>query len=163
MDTEGRFWRRRAPPSGASQLVVPGWERQDMFRRFTFCRPFRCFPNSLPSTGPGLLAGVASLCLFLPDIIYGLSGPEVSLPAKGPHGTCRCRPPMGSGGYGYVGHVTTTKGNRYVLAMVDCFSRWTAACPLPDKTALVMADALFQHVVCRFGMPSVIHSDQGRE
>ena len=34
MDTEGRLWRRRAPPSGASQLVVPHDERQDMIRRF---------------------------------------------------------------------------------------------------------------------------------
>ena len=41
--------------------------------------------------------------------------------------------------------------------MVDCFSRWTEACPLPDKTAHSVADA------CRFGMPIVIHSDQGRE
>ena len=57
--------------------------------------------------------------------------------------------------------VTTTRGNRYVLIMVDCFSRWTEACPLPDKTAHSVADAFF--VVCRFGMPSVIHSDQGRE
>ena len=32
--------------------------------------------------------------------------------------------------------VTSAKGNRYVLVMVDCFSRWTEACPLPDKTAL---------------------------
>ena len=34
VDTEGRLWRRQAPPSGASQLVVPGRERQDMIRRF---------------------------------------------------------------------------------------------------------------------------------
>ena len=34
VDMEGRLWRRRAPPSGASQLVVPGRERQDMIRRF---------------------------------------------------------------------------------------------------------------------------------
>ena len=59
--------------------------------------------------------------------------------------------------------VTTAKGNRYVLVMVDCFSRLTEACPLPDNTALSVADAFFQHIVCRFGMPSVIHSDQGRE
>ena len=58
--------------------------------------------------------------------------------------------------------VTTVKGNRYVLVM-DCFSRWTEACPLPDKTALAVADAFFQHIVCRFGMPMVIHLDQGRE
>ena len=59
--------------------------------------------------------------------------------------------------------VTTAKGNRYVLVMVYCFSRWTEACPLPDETALTVADAFFQHIVCRFGMPMVIHSDQGRE
>ena len=53
--------------------------------------------------------------------------------------------------------------NQYVLVMVDCFSRWTEACPLPNKTALAVADAFFQLIVCRFGMPAVIHSDQGRE
>ena len=59
--------------------------------------------------------------------------------------------------------VTTLKGNRYVLVMVNCFSQWTEACPLPNKMALAVADAFFQHIVCRFGMASVIHSDQGRE
>ena len=59
--------------------------------------------------------------------------------------------------------VTTTRGNRYVLVMVDCFSRWTEACPLPDKTAQSVADAFFSQIVCHFGMPIVIHSDQGRE
>ena len=38
--------------------------------------------------------------------------------------------------------VTTAKGNQYALVMVDCFSRWTEACPLPDKTALSVVDAL---------------------
>ena len=59
--------------------------------------------------------------------------------------------------------ITFTKWNRYVLLMVDCFSRRTEACPLPDKTAISVADAFFSNIVCRFGMPSVIHSDQGRE
>ena len=36
--------------------------------------------------------------------------------------------------------ITSAKGNRYVLAMVDCSSRWTEACPLPDKTAISLAD-----------------------
>ena len=47
--------------------------------------------------------------------------------------------------------------------MVDCFTRWTEAFPLPDKTAQSVADAFFNQIVCRFGMPSVIHSDQGWE
>ena len=59
--------------------------------------------------------------------------------------------------------VKAAKGNWYVLVMVDCFSRWTEACPLSDKTALSVVDAFFQHIICRFGMPSVIHLDQGRE
>ena len=94
--------------------------------------------------------------------MYDLPGTKVTMPAESTDGV--------------VGHrwervamdlldmsVTTTRGNRYVLVMVDCFSRWTEACPLPDKTAHSVADAFFNQVVCRFGMPSVIHSDQGRE
>ena len=34
IDTDGRLWRRRAPPSGGSQLVVPRSECQSMIRRF---------------------------------------------------------------------------------------------------------------------------------
>ena len=34
---------------------------------------------------------------------------------------------------------------------------------MPDKTAVSVADAFFSSIVCRFGMPSVIYSDQGRE
>ena len=34
VDSEGRLWRGRAPPSEASQLVVPIRERQDLIRRF---------------------------------------------------------------------------------------------------------------------------------
>ena len=59
--------------------------------------------------------------------------------------------------------VTMPKGNHFVLVMVHCFSRWIEACPLPNKTALAIADAFFQLIVCRFRMPAVIHSDQGRE
>ena len=45
----------------------------------------------------------------------------------------------------------------------DCFSRWAEAYLLPSKTAVAVADACFQLIICRFGMPAVIHSDQGRE
>ena len=39
--------------------------------------------------------------------------------------------------------VTTEKGNQYVLVIVDCFSRWTDACPLPNKTAVDVVDEFF--------------------
>ena len=34
IDTEGRLWRRRAPPAEGSQLVVPQSEWREMIRRF---------------------------------------------------------------------------------------------------------------------------------
>ena len=69
---------------------------------------------------------------------------------------------MGSGVHGYSEHVNYDPKRQPVRpGLVD--SRWTEACPLPNKTALAVADAFFQLIVCRFGMPSVIHSDQGRE
>ena len=77
------------------------------------------------------------------DVRSYLASCAVCLARKSP---CPRRAPMG---HVDVGH--------------DCFSRWTEACPLPDKTALAVADAFCQHIVCRFGMPSVIHSDQGQE
>ena len=79
VDTEGRLWHRRAPSSGASQLVVPSLERYDMICRFHDSLSAGYFPNGLSSTGPGLLAGDASRCSFLPGIMYGLPGPEVPL------------------------------------------------------------------------------------
>ena len=167
VDTEGRLWCHRAPPSGASQLVVPGREHQDMIRRFH------------DSLFAGHLA-VSQTVYRLQDRVYWpglcqdvhsyLASCTVCLARKSP---CPRRAPIG---HVDVGHrcdrvamdlldmsFTTPKGNRYVLVMVDCFSRWTEACPLRDKTALAVADAFFQHIVCRFGMLSVIHSDQGRE
>ena len=59
--------------------------------------------------------------------------------------------------------VTTDKDNRYVLVIVDCFSRMDGVCLLPIKMAVAVADAFFQLIICQFGMPAVIHSDQGRE
>ena len=44
--------------------------------------------------------------------------------------------------------VTMNKGNLFVLIIVDCFTRWTEACLLPNKTALAVADAFFQLIVC---------------
>ena len=133
IDMDGRLWRRRTPPSGASQLVVPLSERRDMIGRFH----------------DSLFAGH----LGVSRTVFRLQS----------HGTCYSESSMGSSGDLLDLLVTSAKGNRYVLVMVDCFSRWTEACPLPDKTALSVVDTFFQYFVCRFGMPSVIHSDQGRE
>ena len=141
VDMEGRLWRRRAPP---------GRERQQMISRFH------------DSLFAGHL-GVSRTVYRLQDRVYWpglrhnvrsyISSCTVCLARKSP---CPRRAPMG---HVDVGH----RWDRVAMDLLDCFSRWTEAFPLPDKTALAVADAFFQHIVCRFDMPSVIHLDQGRE
>ena len=161
IDSDGRLWHWRAPPATTLQLVVPSSERNhnSIFARHlgvsrTVCRLLdRVY-------WPGLREDVRSY----------LASCSVCLARKSP---CPRRAPMG---HVSVGHrwdwvamdilalsVTTNKGNRYVLVIVDCFSRWTEACPLTNKTAVAAADAFFQLIICQFGMPAVIHSNQGRE
>lgn len=57
----------------------------------------------------------------------------------------------------------TEKGNQYIMVVGDYFSKWTEAYPLPDHTAQTVADTLVCEFICRFGTPTRIHTDQGRE
>ena len=57
---------------------------------------------------------------------------------------------------------TTESGNKYILVIVDYFTKWVEAFPLPNQGAKTVADKLVNEVVCRFGIPLIIHSDQGR-
>ena len=167
IDSLGRLWRRRSPPSVGSQLVVPVQKRQDFIKQFH---------DSLFAGHLGITRTVFRLLdrVYWPglrrDVQTYIKSCTICIARKSP---CPRKVPMG---HVEVGHrwervamdlldmsVTTARGNRYVLVMVDCFTRWTEAFPLPDKTAQSVADAFFNQVVCRFGMPSVIHSDQGRE
>ena len=83
------------------------------------------------------------------------------MPTEGSHGTYGYETPIGSGSNGSIGHVCYHCERQSVrFGNGGLFSKM---CPLPDKTALAVADAFFQHIVCRFGMPPVIHLDQGWE
>ena len=57
----------------------------------------------------------------------------------------------------------TPEGFRYILVITDYFSKCTEAFPIKDKCADTVADVLVDKISLRFGMPLVIHSDQGRE
>ena len=167
IDPEGRLWRRRSPPAVGSQLVIPILKRREFIREFH---------DSLLAGHMGVTRTVYRLLdrVYWPglrgDVRTYIKSCTVCIARKSP---CPRKIPMG---HVEVGHrwdrvamdlldmsVTTARGNRYVLVIVDCFTRWTEAFPLPDKTAHSVADAFFNNVVCRFGMPIVIHSDQGRE
>ena len=56
----------------------------------------------------------------------------------------------------------TEAGNKYLLIAMDYFSKWPEAYPLPNQVSVTVADVLVNELVCIFGVPLYIHSDQGR-
>lgn len=52
-------------------------------------------------------------------------------------------------------------GNRYVLVMIDQFTKWFECIPIGDQTAEQITKTLMETVIARFGTPTFIHSDRG--
>ena len=55
----------------------------------------------------------------------------------------------------------STQGNKYILTCVCRVSRWVEAFPLPDITALTVANAFIHGFISRHGVPKSILSDRG--
>ena len=56
----------------------------------------------------------------------------------------------------------TPRSNRYILVISDYFSKWVEAFPMENMEALTVAKILVNEFITRFGVPEVIHMDQGR-
>uniref|UniRef100_A0A669E189 Gypsy retrotransposon integrase-like protein 1 n=1 Tax=Oreochromis niloticus TaxID=8128 RepID=A0A669E189_ORENI len=56
----------------------------------------------------------------------------------------------------------TERGNHYILTAMDYFTKWPEAYSLPDQEAETIVDARVEGMFNRFGVPEVIHTDQGR-
>ena len=61
-----------------------------------------------------------------------------------------------------VGPVSRTqRGNRYILTVVDHFTKHVEAYALQDQEAVSIARVFVTEVISRFGVPLIIHTDQG--
>ena len=56
----------------------------------------------------------------------------------------------------------TARGNKFVLVIMDYFTKWPEAIPIPDMTAETVAAVFVDRWVSNFGVPYEVHSDQGR-
>ena len=56
----------------------------------------------------------------------------------------------------------TEDWNKYILIVADYFTKWVEAYPLPNQEAPTVAEVLVKEYVCCFGVPLLLHSDQGR-
>jgi transposase InsO family protein len=60
-------------------------------------------------------------------------------------------------------HPTTARQNKYILTMVECFSRYLIAVPVRNRFATTVAKVLIRHLFSKWGLCKEILSDQGAE
>ena len=167
VDANGTLWRKRSSQSAILQLLVPKAGRERLFlsyhaslygghlgRTRTLARLADCFYWSGMSDDVKDWLGQCVACIKRKSPV-GRHHPLGNIPTG--HRWDRiaidildvCDP--------------TPEGFRYILVIADYFSKWTEAFPMQNKCADTVADILVENIILRFGMPLVIHSDQGRE
>jgi len=56
----------------------------------------------------------------------------------------------------------TPRGNRCILVLTDCFSKYVEVIPVPDQTAETCATKIFKEFIARWGCSLAILSDKGK-
>ncbi len=63
-----------------------------------------------------------------------------------------------------VGHLPKTKdGNKYALVAIDHYSKWCEARPIRDHDVATVARFLEEEIICKFGVPIFILTNNGHE
>ena len=54
-------------------------------------------------------------------------------------------------------------GNKYILMMIDQFTKWVEMATLPEQSALLIGQQFVVHFIVTFGCPLEVHTDQDRD
>ena len=81
---------------------------------------------------------------------------------QAPLGTIKSEHPFQRLSWDIMGPLPTTpRGHKYILVVTDLFSKWVEAFPLAATDSVTLAKILTDEVICRYGVPESLHSDQG--
>ncbi len=61
-----------------------------------------------------------------------------------------------------IGPLSNDSFEKYILVIIDCFTRLMELYPIEDTSAMLCARALLSHV-CRYGTPMTIRLDRGTQ
>jgi transposase InsO family protein len=65
-------------------------------------------------------------------------------------------------GMDIVGPISETRqGNKYIIVATEYLTKWPEAQAIPDTKAKTVAKFFYEQVICRYGAPKVILTDQG--
>ena len=56
---------------------------------------------------------------------------------------------------------TTSNGHRFILVAIDYFTKWVEAASYASVTKNVVACFIKQNLICRYGIPDKIITDNG--
>ena len=72
--------------------------------------------------------------------------------------------PFAVWGIDLIGSLPTGKGGvKYAVVAVDYFTKWAEAEPLASITTKKVLDFVVKNIICRFGLPAKIVSDNGTQ
>lgn len=57
---------------------------------------------------------------------------------------------------------SSSAGNKYLLVIIDTFTKWVEAFPLSNMRTKTIAEVFVTQIVSRYGVPLEVHTDQGK-
>ncbi|VDI47499.1 Hypothetical predicted protein [Mytilus galloprovincialis] len=88
---------------------------------------------------------------------------KANVKPKGPLGQFHAGIPMEKLHMDILGPLhESSSANKYVLVLVDQFTKWMEMFPLPNQNTITVAKRLLDGFISRLGCPVQIHTDQGK-